>query len=411
MSSSGEDDLYGPPLPPSLKLKPNQKKEDPATSSEDEDEHGPSLPPHLSQSSRQRRNTGSDDDSESDAYVPSLPPNLLKSKMRENSDSDSYGPTLPLSKHESTKNKREESSDSEEDAYVPSLPPSMQQHGLKRKEESEANSNKLIKKDSEEDSEDSEDMYGAALPPHLMKNKNNDASLPSTKRIKGPTLPPGFVPPEMPSSFTKSEEETDSESDDDQRLIIGPTPSAVPLNAEEYRIQQLELRAKRMKDKLEGKFDESKAVKRETWMLELPEDKPNFCGLEARQFRRKAPQEKGDRSIWTDTPADKERKAKQENEDHQEEVDPEVTTTQKRDEDLTARVDTYNKEKRAKPLIELHKKKLKEKSQKSGPKERKPFSREEDMNVNKFDEAQKSTILKKARQLNDRFSAGGKKFL
>lgn len=43
-------------------------------------------------------------------------------------------------------------------------------------------------------------------------------------------------------------------------------------------------------------------------MLELPEDRKSFCGLEARQFRRKAPMERGDRSVWTDTPADKERK-------------------------------------------------------------------------------------------------------
>lgn len=50
-------------------------------------------------------------------------------------------------------------------------------------------------------------------------------------------------------------------------------------------------------------------MQRESWMLELPEDRKSFCGLEARQFRRKAPLERGDRSVWTDTPADKERKA------------------------------------------------------------------------------------------------------
>lgn len=38
--------------------------------------------------------------------------------------------------------------------------------------------------------------------------------------------------------------------------------------------------------------------------------------------------------------------------------------------------------------------------------ERKAFSREDDMHVNKFDEAQRSTILNKAKQLNDRFSSG-----
>ena len=53
----------------------------------------------------------------------------------------------------------------------------------------------------------------------------------------------------------------------------------------------------------------TKPMKRETWMTELPQDKPNFCGLGPRQFLRKTPTEKGDRSCWTDTPADKARKA------------------------------------------------------------------------------------------------------
>ena len=45
-------------------------------------------------------------------------------------------------------------------------------------------------------------------------------------------------------------------------------------------------------------------------MLELPDGKPNLFGLGTapRQFRKKAV-ELGDRSVWTDTPADKERKA------------------------------------------------------------------------------------------------------
>ncbi|KAK7021728.1 GPALPP motifs-containing protein 1, partial [Halocaridina rubra] len=155
-----------------------------------------------------------------------------------------------------------------------------------------------------------------------------------------------------------------------------------------------------------------KPVKRETWMLELPEDKPNFFGLGPRQFRKKTPMEKGDRSVWTDTPSDKEKKAQRDtNEGEEKEFNPESIAVKQRDDDLTARVDKYNKDKRSVPLIDLHIKKLKKKGEKSGPKERRPFSREEDLNVNKFDDAQKKSILKKAQQLNDRFSGGGKKFL
>lgn len=43
--------------------------------------------------------------------------------------------------------------------------------------------------------------------------------------------------------------------------------------------------------------------------------------------------------------------------------------------------------------------------------ERKPFNREVDLQVNKFDDAQKKAILKKAQLLDDRFSTGKAKYL
>lgn len=43
--------------------------------------------------------------------------------------------------------------------------------------------------------------------------------------------------------------------------------------------------------------------------------------------------------------------------------------------------------------------------------ERRPFSREIDLQVNKFDENQKKAVLKKAQLLDDRFSSGQSKFL
>lgn len=42
---------------------------------------------------------------------------------------------------------------------------------------------------------------------------------------------------------------------------------------------------------------------------------------------------------------------------------------------------------------------------------RRPFSRDIDLKVNRFDEAQKKAIFKKAQLLDDRFSAGQSKFL
>lgn len=48
---------------------------------------------------------------------------------------------------------------------------------------------------------------------------------------------------------------------------------------------------------------------RETWMTELPPELQHI-GLGARTFKKRTGPENKDRSIWTDTPADRERKAK-----------------------------------------------------------------------------------------------------
>jgi len=65
--------------------------------------------------------------------------------------------------------------------------------------------------------------------------------------------------------------------------------------------------------------------------------------------------------------------------------------------------------------MDRHAKKLKkaqEKEEASGrPKERRPFDRDIDLSANQFDEAKKKLMMKKASQLNDRFSSGGQKFL
>lgn len=48
---------------------------------------------------------------------------------------------------------------------------------------------------------------------------------------------------------------------------------------------------------------------RDTWMTELPPELQHI-GLGARTFKKRSGPDNKDRSVWTDTPADKERKAK-----------------------------------------------------------------------------------------------------
>lgn len=53
--------------------------------------------------------------------------------------------------------------------------------------------------------------------------------------------------------------------------------------------------------------DAPEVLTRETWMTELPPELQHI-GLGARTFKKRSGPENKDRSIWTDTPADRERK-------------------------------------------------------------------------------------------------------
>ncbi|XP_059486263.1 GPALPP motifs-containing protein 1-like [Neocloeon triangulifer] len=231
----------------------------------------------------------------------------------------------------------------------------------------------------------SSSQYGPALPPGY-----------GQKKVLGPTLPPGIIP------GSKTEE-----SDEDDSGIIGP---AIPGSAsdEAHWARIVEERAKRMKNKLTGSKDDK--VVRETWMLELPKDRSGLLGLEARQFRKNpAPDRSADTSCWTDTPEEKLRKQKGE---VKEKLDPKQELEQKimakRDKEMAKMAKAHKRE--HKSLMEIHEEKSK-KSKGEGSGERQMFDRDRDLQVNRFDEAQKKAIVNKAKFLDDRFSTGGQKFL
>jgi Protein of unknown function (DUF3752) len=61
--------------------------------------------------------------------------------------------------------------------------------------------------------------------------------------------------------------------------------------------------------------------------------------------------------------------------------------------------------------IPLQKRKEKEDKAKGVAKERRRFDRDQDLQVNRFDEAQKKGVIKKAQLLDTRFAAGSGKYL
>ncbi|XP_023587371.1 GPALPP motifs-containing protein 1 isoform X2 [Trichechus manatus latirostris] len=190
-------------------------------------------------------------------------------------------------------------------------------------------------------------------------------------------------------------------------------PAKGPVN---YSVTtEFEKRAQRMKEKLtRGDDDSPKPITRESWMTELPPEMKDF-GLGPRTFKRRADDKSGDRSIWTDTPADRERKAKETQEARKSfSKKDEEHVLSGRDKRLAEQVSSYNDSKRTESLMDIHHKKLKNKAaeDKNKPQERIPFDRDKDLKVNLFDEAQKKALIKKSRELNTRFSHGkGSMFL
>ncbi|XP_054974765.1 GPALPP motifs-containing protein 1 [Sorex araneus] len=342
-----------------------------------------------------------------DLIGPALPPGFKTHGTAEDEERDPSpvaGPALPPNYKRSSS----ESSDSDEDSS------SLSEDGNQESEEDDSGPTPRKQKRNhggDDDDDDDEGFFGPALPPGF---KKQDDSPP--RPIIGPALPPGFIkstqkseksredPGQQLSSHLNSEKETDSSEEED---IVGPMPAKGPVN---YSVTaEFEKRAQRMKEKLtKGDDDSSKPFVRESWMTELPPEMKDF-GLGPRTFKRKADDKSGDRSVWTDTPADRERKAKETQEArklfNKKDEEHVLSGREKR---LAEQVSSYNELKRSESLMDIHHKKLKNKAaeEKNKPQERIPFDRDKDLKVNRFDEAQKKALIKKSRELNSRFSHG-----
>jgi len=309
------------------------------------------------------------------------------------------GPNLPphLQGNKSCSSSEDSSDD---DAYGPSLP----SDGCKGPDK---RTDAIVTKENASESDSSDDDYGPSLPPHLINQSSNNS------RILGPSLPAsGYSLP------APSRRDIDSESDDDDD-VIGPRIPTQGLTAGQSAAMDMEERARRMKDKLEGKNQE-KEPERESWMLELPSDNRKNFKAGARQFSRKGhlgPEKGGDRSAWTDSPAERERKARDGgNAKGGEEDEPPVDQfVVKRDMKMEEMTEELNKKRGTETLMDKHSKKLKKKAKKEEAAglnlERRPFDRDLDLKANLFDEAQRKVMLKKAGTLTDRYASGGQKFL
>jgi hypothetical protein len=284
--------------------------------------------------------------------------------------------------------------------------------------------------------------YGPALPPHLAKKRQDESEDEKSENDAdeddsyGPSLPPGFKKTHTSTKDDKTSfvgpsvdpppGEPESSEDDDEDLI-GPLPPAPGTESASSVAADLESRARRMRDRLEGKDQGDAAPARETWMLELPPEKVKCFGLGPRMFRKneKPQTSKAARAQWTETPEQRARRERGEVET-EEKADSERDASNdkdvleylaglQRDQEMEAIATNLRAKRGSESLLDQHSKKLKkqraEASAAGASAERRPFDRDIDLQANKFDNAQKERMIKKAAQLDSRFSSGGNKYL
>ncbi|XP_028412768.1 GPALPP motifs-containing protein 1-like isoform X2 [Dendronephthya gigantea] len=264
---------------------------------------------------------------------------------------------------------------------------------------------------------DSEFVYGPALPPDLVGNvRNNESVVPLSDtilkkdddnddddndnddndddRLFGPALPPRF-------NQNSAERQTSLEDDDDQETItIGPK---LPTQNEEDEYikrckEEIESRAKIKKDELsDNKGTRSKKVEREEWMTELPPELGKNFGLGPRTFRSKEVN-LGDRSVWTDTPSQREKKKESSSKP------PEQREKTKKEVDMEKYVDEHNKRYRSESLLDLHQDVQRKKKKADGTQsERRPFDRDTDLGFRQLDAKKRKSLIKQSTHLNSKF--------
>ncbi|XP_023651738.1 GPALPP motifs-containing protein 1 [Paramormyrops kingsleyae] len=349
--------------------------------------------------------------SEDDVLIgPALPP-WIKSRTNDDSDGEVAGPALPPGYKPADDSSSSDNSEQEEQVvFKRSRPAVKQEIG----DGPTSNKQRKVEESEKDERDEDEGFFGPALPPGYKKQSSPE------RPVLGPALPPGFLKashvnnddsndedgqvfsgPALPPDYVAEASSSDSEDD----VIVGPMPAQGV--ACSNVAMDFELRARRMKEKLIHGDSSPKELSREAWMTELPPELQHI-GLGARSFKKRSGPEDKDRSIWTDTPADRERKAqecleKKQRGEPQEEESPRFS---QKDLQMADKVSKYNESKRGESLLNMHTKKMKSKAEADAnkPVERRPFDRDADLQVNRFDEAQKQTLLKKSQELNTRFS-------
>jgi len=138
-------------------------------------------------------------------------------------------------------------------------------------------------------------------------------------------------------------------------------------------------------------------------MTELPPELGANIGIVARTFKKRTLNtSESDRSVWTDTPQDRERKSRDQ---ILKKSVPECAVEpveRQRDLEMKKKVEEHNTQYRSASLMEMHQEERKKKKG-DGPMERRPFDRSTDLDLKKIDRKAASTFIKGAKGMNSKF--------
>ncbi|KAI0358901.1 hypothetical protein OH77DRAFT_1420401 [Trametes cingulata] len=268
---------------------------------------------------------------------------------------------------------------------------------------------------SAEEEEDDEDDYTPALPPHLAATRASTA-----KKVIGPAFPPSVAGPRY------------DDDDDDDDVGPRPLPQGVVLE-EKDGVQEFLEREERRRKQLE-EASKPKALQREEWMLVPPSSSDLLGSIDPtkltrpRQFARTAqPSRDADRSLWTETPAERQQRIADEvagkrrraaDVDPTEDNDPDARKRRRYEEEVRRGVEEHTKKVRGATLLEQHERtsavKEAEKARK-GDEDEPPaiwdHSRDMSLGGRLMDDSTRNKFIREARGLGDRFGSGKSGFL
>lgn len=215
---------------------------------------------------------------------------------------------------------------------------------------------KSSKSESEDDASPDEDFYGPKPPPK--PSTLPQTSISNEAKYVGPTLPPAHILSKLQESAPEPDSYLSSSEDDD---MIGPLPGG-----SNFELEKRAIELKMSKISGESSTSNTETSGREEWMLELPKiNSVAGMGLAARQFRANDRPDFSDRTSWTDTPEEREKKTKGPTDkeiEKQKERETRARLIAMRDEEQERMVKKHKKKhKRDKSLMEIHEKKLKKK--------------------------------------------------